>query len=111
MAFWDDLQKQATESLQNSVVDFATTGINSFIKNQQMQTPPLVRVGPTPTGNLSAAQIAAGMTAQQQPIAAPQAAGGDISRAAGETASALKPYLPFILLAGAGAYFFFKRSK
>lgn len=108
MGLFDDIYQKAKSGIENATVEdignVINGGINAYIRIQQAQATPMVKVGPTPTGNLTPEQIAAGMTSQTQPIAAPASG---IMGVVSQSAS----MLPIIAAVGLGAYFLMKRRK
>jgi hypothetical protein len=106
MGWLDDLETRAKSSIQN-----ATKDIYSWVGS--VATDPVVKQGAAGTGNLSAAQIAAGAHGGPAGVAAPASAGNPAVNNAVSASGFLgqaTQYAPWILAAAAVAFILGKRK-
>lgn len=107
MASWlDDLQARVEQATSGIVTD-----INAYINTRVVE--PVVKIGQPQSGNLTAAQIAAGQKGTPAPIAAPKAQAKAVQNAVQASQLAENDWIQYapILIAGIGAFFFFKKSR
>lgn len=99
MGWFDDLQAR--------VSDFQDTSLGGSISDylESRVVDAVVKIGDQPTGNLSAAQIAAGQRGGTAPVVAP----APVAIMPSSHMDFAK-YLPFILL-GTAAYFLIQKQK
>jgi hypothetical protein len=101
VGFWDDLTDTASGAVSDAITNSQGT-IADYLQNRVIA--PLVKQGPAPTGNLTAAQIAAGQTGSTPPLAPPASATSMMGK--------LGVSMPILLVAvGLGAFLLFKGKK
>jgi hypothetical protein len=112
MGWLDDLATRAQQAAQERLGDIGSN-ITSYIEGQIAGADPTVKVGAAPTGNLSAAQIAAGQRGGTAPTAA-AAAPASASQNAGVAGMLggfdAQKLLPVVAI-GALAFIMFSRRR
>lgn len=97
MGWGDDFLQGIQEKVENTISGVTQTA-SEFV--QEYVGDQLVKVGAEPTGNLSAQQIANGMTPGQPSIAPSQVPPDMLARAAGSMGIAPNLMLPILIGAG-----------
>ncbi len=108
MSWIDDLQTKVEQATSGIVTD-----INTYI-NQRVVAP-VIKIAQPQTGNLSAAQIAAGQKGGPVPIAAAVSSPSSLQNAASasqvSSGTAMAISVPVLLALGVGAFFLMKKGR